>query len=78
MSLNKLTVERPLTSNPSPLTFTHPSPNTELLAIDQCEFQAIKTHNTALTYLLRFFSGSTPLGKKEIGIDPETIRIFLP
>ena len=66
------------TPDPTPLTLAHPTPDTELLAVHECVFEAVFTYDATSADFLRLPRRRSTLGKEQIGIDAKAVGIFLP
>ena len=64
--------------DPTPLPLAHAAPDPELLAMDQRVLEAVFAHDATSADLLRLARRRAALGKEQIGIDAEAVRVFLP
>src|SRR4051794_335390 len=69
---------RALAPETAPLTLAEPAPDPELLAVHQRELEALETHDAAPAHLFRLAGARPALGKEQIGIDAEAVRLVLP
>src|ERR1700733_4041622 len=60
------------------LTFAHPTPDAELLAVGQGVLETVLAHDAAPAHLFRFARRRPPLWEEQIGIDAHAVGLNLP
>jgi hypothetical protein len=69
---------RALPTQATALSLGQAAPYTELLAIDECVFQAVGAYDTAAANLFGFTGGSAALWEEQIRVDAKAVGLVLP